>query len=65
VLRNKTLQADYNAFGADIFEYQVLEQLEPQENPHYNYHEDLQVLEEMWLEKLQPYGEHGYNKPKL
>lgn len=32
---------------------------------HNNYYEDLHVLEEMWLEKLQPYGERGYNKPQL
>jgi hypothetical protein len=25
---------------------------------------DLAVLEDMWLEKLQPYDEKGYNKKK-
>ncbi len=62
--RNKALQDDYNQFGPEQFSYDVLEELEPQEDPSYNYAEDLQTLEELWLEKLQPYGERGYNKKK-
>ena len=64
VMRNAQLQADYNAIGADQFSYEVLERLEPKDDPNYNYKDDLQALEESWLEKLQPYGEQGYNKSK-
>jgi len=38
--------------------------LEPKDGPDYNYTNDLAVLEDMWLEKLQPYDEKGYNKKK-
>lgn len=64
VLRNKALQEDYNRLGNEQFSYDVLERLEPQESPDYNYAADLATLEELWLEKLQPFGERGYNKPK-
>ena len=29
-----------------------------------DYRTDLRFLEELWLEKLQPYGERGYNEKK-
>ena len=63
-LRHKELQADYNDLGPDMFSFKVLERLEPQEDPTYNYHDDLETLEIMWLEKLLPYGERGYNTKK-
>ena len=34
------------------------------EDPLYDYKEDLKTLEELWLEKLQPYDEKGYNQRK-
>ena len=62
---NKTLQQEYKQFGAAGFIFTVLDTLEPQEGIHYDYTEDLTTLENMWLQKLQPYGEKGYNKRKL
>jgi len=29
------------------------------------YTDDLKMLEEMWIEKLQPFDENGYNKRKI
>ena len=29
-----------------------------------NYKDEVDALLELWLEKLQPYGDKGYNKPK-
>jgi hypothetical protein len=31
---------------------------------NYEYQADLTLLEELWLEKIQPYGERGYNDRK-
>jgi hypothetical protein len=42
----------------------VLEYLKPGDDPDYDVRGDLDVLEELWLEKLEPYGEKGYNKKK-
>lgn len=62
----KGLQTDWNEFGADAFEFEVLEPLEPrrdQTDP--DYATDLKVLEGLWLEKLAPFGEKGYNERKM
>lgn len=60
----KDLQEDYKQFGLTNFSFEILDQLEPKEDPVYDYTEDLIVLEELWLEKLQPFGEKGYNIKK-
>jgi len=40
----------------------VVDLLEPADKPGYNPDEDLAVLNDLWLEKLKPYGDNGYNK---
>lgn len=61
---NKDMQNDYNKYGERSFTFEVLDYLEPKNDPAINYKEELNLLEEMWLQKLQPYGEKGYNKEK-
>jgi group I intron endonuclease len=60
---DKDLLNDVRKSGKDNFIYEVLDYLEPKEDPLYDYTEDLKTLEEMWIEKLQPFGDRGYNKP--
>lgn len=62
---NKALQADWNQLGEEGFEFETLEPVEPRTNANYDYASDLEVLEDLWLEKLQPYDERGYNDRKL
>jgi len=62
---SKPLQADWNDLGELAFEFETLEPVEPRDDPKYDYTGDLQVLEGLWLEKLEPYGEKGYNERKL
>lgn len=63
--RNRELQQDWNERGADAFEFEVLDTLEPSEDPNRNVADELKALEELWLERLQPFGERGYNeRPK-
>ena len=59
---NKELQKDWND-GQENFAFEILEQLKPYDDPLHNYTEELQIMEELWMEKLQPYQEKGYNKP--
>jgi group I intron endonuclease len=59
---DKELLHDVREFGKDKFAFEVLDYLEPKEDPAYNYTEDLKTLEELWIEKLQPFNEKGYNK---
>lgn len=61
---NVELQQDYKEFGKDSFVFEVVDHLKPKEDPTYNYTDDLAVLEEMWIEKLQPFGDKGYNQKK-
>ena len=62
--RNKELQAAYTHLGEERFSFDILDYLEPKKDQGYNYAEDLKVLEDMWLDKLQPYEEKGYNRRK-
>ncbi|MDH3206025.1 MAG: hypothetical protein OEO79_05400 [Gemmatimonadota bacterium] len=51
--RNQTLQADWDADGADAFEFVVLDLLPaPTEVGAYDPTDDLEVLLELWREKL-------------
>lgn len=59
---NFALQEDWNKFGEEAFEYEVLETLEIKEDPNYNYSEDLEILEMLWIDKFQPLSEKTYNK---
>ncbi|MGQ0541461.1 MAG: GIY-YIG nuclease family protein [Blastocatellia bacterium] len=61
---NKTLESDWKLFGTGKFEFEVLEEISPREDPNYDYSADLETLEDLWLEKLQPYDERGYNERK-
>ena len=61
---NSKLQEDFRLHGGENFTFTVLDKLEPKEGAGHDYAKDLKVLEDMWLEKLQPYGEKGYNKKR-
>jgi len=60
--RNIVLQEEWKQFGSEAFEFEELEILKPLNDPSYNPAEDLHFLEELWTEKLNPYGDKGYNK---
>jgi group I intron endonuclease len=59
---NKELNNDYKKYGEENFSFDIIDELKPKDDPAYDYTEDLKVLEEMWIEKLQPFNERGYNK---
>lgn len=59
---NSELQQDWTQYGADAFVYEVLELVKVTEEPHFNLGDELTLLEQIWLEQLQPFGERGYNR---
>ena len=59
--RNAALQNDWNAFGADKFLFEILETVEIKNDPNFNLDDELTLLEQIWLEKLDPFGDKGYN----
>lgn len=62
---SKPLQADWNQFGESAFEFETVEPLEPREDPNYDYKSDLATLEDLWIEKIQPFEDNGYNERKM
>ncbi len=58
---NKDLQKDWDELGAEKFVFEILEQVLVKEDPNFNLKDELTLLEMIWLEKLQPFGERGYN----
>ncbi|CAG7618407.1 hypothetical protein PAESOLCIP111_02112 [Paenibacillus solanacearum] len=59
--RDASLQHDWNADGEAGFEFEVLEKLDGPASGMPEGRKTLARMEEAWLEKLQPYGERGYN----
>ena len=66
---NRVLQQDWNALGPDAFAFEVLDELKPPEGAaDWDSRDELRVLEKLWLEKLTPFGDRGYNpepKPRV
>ncbi|MEH6942208.1 GIY-YIG nuclease family protein [Bacillus sp. JJ722] len=57
---NRQLQEDAFQFGADAFEFKILEVLKKKETGFFDEKKELEKLEEKWIEELQPFGERGY-----
>lgn len=64
------LRHDWAAFGSEAFVFEELDRIEPREDAPNGpeeqaaYKTEIGALLELWLEKLQPYDEAGYNKRK-
>jgi group I intron endonuclease len=59
--RNKAMQEDWHNYGPDKFVFEILEVVEVKDDPNFNLSDELTLLEQIWLEELQPFGEQGYN----
>jgi hypothetical protein len=57
---NSQLQKDWKELGHEVFTYEILEEKEADEVTDMRW--ELKQMEKPWLEKLQPYGDRGYNK---
>jgi hypothetical protein len=57
---NQVLQRDYNELGADAFAFEVLDTLEPSDDPAHDAAEELATLEEMWRDRLTAEGVGDY-----
>lgn len=65
------LREDWKTYGASSFVFEELDRIKPKEDAaagdpgeRARLREELDVLLALWLDKLQPYGEKGYNKRK-
>jgi hypothetical protein len=58
---NQELQNDWNELGPDQSTFEILETVPIKDDSNFTLKDELTLLEEIWLEKLQPLGERGYN----
>jgi hypothetical protein len=62
---NRALQNDWKEFGPEAFVFETLDTLQAPDQPEYDPTEDLRALEQLWLDKITPYDDQGYNaRPK-
>ena len=59
--QNKALQSEWNEYGADKFVFEILQVVKVTNDPNFDLKDELTLLEQIWLEKLEPFGERGYN----
>lgn len=58
----RELQSDWNLHGEQAFAFEVLEKVDRSKLEGRDIKQVVEELEAKWLEKLQPYGENGYNR---
>jgi hypothetical protein len=59
--RNRELQEEWNSFGESSFQFEVLDELDHKEDSQTSAIEELQVLAEMWIRKLEKAGDSVAN----
>jgi hypothetical protein len=59
--RNEELQREWNEYGPGNFVFEILEVVKVKSDPGFDLSDELTLLEEIWLEELQPFGVRGYN----
>ena len=59
--KNSELQKEWKQYGQDKFSLEILEIVLFKEDPNFNLDDELTLLEQLWLEKLHPFQENGYN----
>lgn len=57
------LQEDWKRLGQESFTFEVVDYLEAAKDPAQDAEKDLDGLFKLWLDKLEPFGERGYNEP--
>lgn len=59
--RNQALQTDYKKYGAAAFSFEILDTVKVKDEPGFRVEDELNTLEKLWLEELDPVGRGGYN----
>ncbi len=64
------IRDDWKLFGGSSFVFEELDEIKPKEevvtdrSELRQYQKEVDELLELWIEKLQPFGDRGYNKQK-
>jgi hypothetical protein len=62
---NNSLQEDWTRLGIQNFAFEILEEFSPPDDAQIDKPKELAFMEKLWLEKLQPFDERGYNERPL
>jgi group I intron endonuclease len=62
--RNEKLQKDWKEFGEENFNFEILSEIEPDDQDNVDYSREVKKLEDMFIEELRPYEEKGYHALK-
>lgn len=61
--QNKPLQSDWNTYGETSFRLEIAESFKHRpDEPDFDLLGELELLEQIWIEKLQPFDGRGYNQ---
>nr|WP_315201409.1 GIY-YIG nuclease family protein [uncultured Flavobacterium sp.] len=61
---NAELQKDWKEFGEDKFKFEIVSEIKQSDTENADNRKELKLLEEMYLEELNPFEERGYNKKR-
>ena len=61
---SEELQNDWVVYGPESFVYEIIDELEQDDDLSTDYSRELKALEELVIEELQPFGDKGYNRRK-
>jgi hypothetical protein len=59
---NQNLQKDWKECGAAHFVFEILEVVKVTDDPGFDLSDELALLEQFWLDRLEPFGDRGYNQ---
>lgn len=62
--RNTHLQREWKEFGEAAFVFEVLSEIVQKDGENCDYNKEVKVLEQLYLDELQPFGERGYHVKK-
>lgn len=63
--QNTELQKDWKQYGSENFTYEILEEIKQSDDPNIDFNKEVKTLEELIVEKLQPFENNGYNKKQI
>lgn len=59
--RNKELLSDWQKYGQEKFQFEILEKVDQKDGNDFEKELELKELEQKWIDKLDPAGQLGYN----
>lgn len=61
--RNGALQSDWNQLGESSFKLEIVDSIKRRDDdPTFNLEDELSLLEQIWIEKIQPFSGATYNQ---